>query len=296
MPATKFICPNGSEVPIRNCLARCPSGTRCLLHPTLSAIAESTRRKLRQPSVTELIVGTREAYLKKTTDYAIDPQARLFALHGSAVHAAHAGQAEAFLSEARFFNDTFCGQIDLYGDVLGDGIPTLADLKTVGSYKAMKALGLEAIDVETGGVYKTGEKKGLPKTRKEYIPGGRRDVREWALQLNAYRYLLEREGYFVGRLVVQFLVRDAGLEAASRRGVDRAGYIIEINRISDRWIERYLKVKVRRLYEALWTGKMPGTCRSNERWINDRKCRDFCEVRGSCDYAQSLQKKEKEAA
>ena len=296
MPATKFICPNGDQVEIRKCLGYCPSGTRCLLHPTLSAIAESTRRKLRQPSVTELIVGTREAYLKKTTDYAIDPQARLFALHGSAVHAAHAGQAEAFLSEARFYNDTFCGQIDLYGDVLGDGIPTLADLKTVGSYKAMKALGLEAIDVETGGVYKTGEKKGLPKTRKEYIPGGRRDVREWALQLNAYRYLLEREGYFVGRLVVQFLVRDAGLEAASRRGVDRAGSLIEINRISDRWIERYLKVKVRRLYEALWTGKMPGTCRSNERWINDRKCRDFCEVRGSCDYAQSLQTKEKEAA
>ena len=296
MPATKFICPNGSEVPIRQCLASCPSGKRCLLHPTLSAIAASTHRKLRQPSVTELTIGTREAYLKKTTDYPIDPQARLFALSGSAVHAAHSGQAEAFLSEARFHCDTFCGQIDLYGDVLGDGIATLADLKTVGSYKALKALGLEAVDVATGDVYKTGEKKGLPKTRREYVPGGRRDVREWALQLNAYRYLLEREGFPVARLVIQILVRDAGLEVASRRGVSQNAYVIGINRISDRWIERFFEFKAKKLYEALWTGRMPGTCRSNERWQNDRKCRDYCEVRGSCDYAQSLARTEKEAA
>ena len=296
MPAKFFICPNGDEVPIRNCLASCPSGTRCLLHPTLSAIAASTYRKLRQPSVTELTIGTREAWLKKTTDYPIDPQARLFALNGSGVHAAHADKTDTFLSEKRFYGDAFCGQIDLYGDVLGDGIPTLADLKTVGSYKALKALGLEAVDIPTGETYKTGDRKGQPKTRKEYVPGGRRDVREWALQLNAYRYLLEREGFLVGRMVVQLLVRDAGLEVAQRRGIDRAGYIIEINRISDRWIERYFKLKAKRLYEALWTGRMPGTCRSNERWQGDRKCRDYCEVRGSCDYAQSLVAKEREAA
>ena len=191
------------------------------------------------------------AYLKKTTDYAIDPQARLFALNGSGVHAAHSSEANEFLSEERFYGDTFCGQIDLYGDVLGDGIPTLADLKTVGSYKAMKALGLESIDVETGEVYKTGDRKGQPKTRKEWVPGGRRDVREWALQLNAYRYLLEREGYLVGRMVVQLLVRDAGLEVAQRRSINRAGYIIEINRISDIWIERYFKLKSRCLFVAL---------------------------------------------
>ena len=121
-------------------------------------------------------------------------------------------------------------------------------------------------------------------------------MREWALQLNAYRYLLEREGFPVGRMVVQLLVRDAGLEVANRRGIDRGGYLIEINRISDRWIERYFKLKSRRLYEALWTGLTPGTCRSNERWQGDRKCRDYCEVRGSCDHAQSLKEKEREVA
>ena len=296
MPAKFFTCPSGEQVEINRCLSKCTSGTRCLLHPTLSAIADSTRRKLRLPSVTELIIGTREAYLKKITDYAIDPQARLFALHGSGVHAVHAEKSKEFMSEERFYGDTFCGQIDLYGDVLGDGIPTLADLKIVGSYKALLALGLESVDVNIGEFYKTGDRKGQPKTRKEWVPGGRRDVREWALQLNAYRYLLEREGLPVGRMVVQLLVRDAGLEVAQRRSIDRAGYVIEIHRISDIWIERYFKLKARRLYEALWTNRIPGTCRSNERWQSDRKCRDYCEVRGACDYAMSLKAKEREAA
>ena len=296
MPATKFTCPNGEVVPIRQCLAGCPFGTRCLLQPTLSSIAAATHRKLRVPSVTELIAGTREAYLKKTADYAIDPQARLFALNGTGVHTILALEASEYMSEQRFYGDAFCGQIDLYGDLLGDGVPTLADLKTVGSYKALKALGLEAVDVEIGEVYKTGERKGQMKTRKEWVPGGRRDVREWALQLNAYRYLLEKEGFPVGRMVVQLLVRDAGLEVASRRGIDRSGYLLEINRISDIWIERYFERKAKCLYEAIWTKQMPAICKAIERWGQDRKCRDYCAVRDVCDYAVRLNKKGNEAA
>ena len=76
MSAEYYRCPDGEEIAIRDCLQQCPSGTRCMLHPTLSAIAQSTRRKLKLPSVTELIIGSREAYLKKTTGYAIDPQAQ----------------------------------------------------------------------------------------------------------------------------------------------------------------------------------------------------------------------------
>ena len=93
---------------------------------------------------------------------------------------------------------------------MGDGVTTLADLKTVGSYKALKALGLESVDVATGETYKSGSRTGQPKTRKEWMATGHRDVREWALQLNAYRYLMEKEGFPVGRMVVQLLVRDAG--------------------------------------------------------------------------------------
>ena len=127
---------------------------------------------------------------------------------------------------------------------------------------------------------------------KEWVAIGHRDVREWALQLNAYRYLMEKEGFPVGRMVVQLLVRDAGLEVASRRNIDRSAYLIRINKISDIWIERYFQTKARRLQKALSVKELPGVCRSTERWQNDRKCRDYCEVRSSYDYARSLQEKE----
>ena len=86
MPATSFICPDGREIPIIACLNNCPNKERCMFLPTIRAIAVSSDRKLNKPSVTELISGTREIYLKRTTEYAIDPFSTLLALHGQAVH------------------------------------------------------------------------------------------------------------------------------------------------------------------------------------------------------------------
>lgn len=52
----------------------------------LRAIAKSVNRNLNKPSITELLTGTQEQYLKKVTDYAINPQDQLYALHGTAIH------------------------------------------------------------------------------------------------------------------------------------------------------------------------------------------------------------------
>ena len=65
MPAKRFICPNGDEINMYECLLRCPQGTRCMFLPTLRAVATSLERNLTKPSVTELLSGTRELYLKK---------------------------------------------------------------------------------------------------------------------------------------------------------------------------------------------------------------------------------------
>ena len=70
MPATKFICPDGQRIRITDCLRSCPK--RCMFLPTLRAVANSLDRKLSEPTVTELIAGTRETFLKRTTDYAVD--------------------------------------------------------------------------------------------------------------------------------------------------------------------------------------------------------------------------------
>ena len=84
MPATQFICPDGNRVPILQCLQSCPQGERCMFLPTLRAIAKSLHRDITEPTVTELIAGVRETYLKKTTDYAVSPQSVLYAFMAKA--------------------------------------------------------------------------------------------------------------------------------------------------------------------------------------------------------------------
>ena len=84
MPATRFICPDNQTTTIENCLEKCRLSQRCMFLPTLRAISKSLERNIKEPTVTELITGTRETYLRKTTNYAVNPQETLYALHGNA--------------------------------------------------------------------------------------------------------------------------------------------------------------------------------------------------------------------
>ena len=105
MPATKCICPDGQRIDIEECMRDCPNNQRCMFLPTLRAVANSLDRNFSEPTVTELIAGTRETFLKKTTDYAVDPASVLYALHGQAVHSINERYTQgSFLSEERLQN------------------------------------------------------------------------------------------------------------------------------------------------------------------------------------------------
>ena len=256
--------------------------------PTLRAIAKTLDRGIKEPTVTELIAGVRETYLKKTTDYTVDPQGVLYALQGQAVHTLHEDCTEgAILSEVRLKDAVTSGKFDMYGELLDETDGTLGDLKVTSSFKLMKALGIYKIDVPTGEVFKTGARKGEPKTRKELRYDGVRHVMDWAIQLNYYRMLLEQAGFTVKRMVIEALCRDNSLRIASERGINQAVYLIPINRISDRWLTRYFAAKARRLQVALETKKLPPVCSARERWHN-RKCLDYCDARQHCPYAQEI--------
>ena len=287
MPATKFICPNEEKVDIEECLRKCKQGRRCMFLPTLRAIAKSLDRKIRQPSVTELIAGVRETYLKKVTEYAVDPFSVLYSLQGQAIHTIHEKNAEGILSEVRLEDGITSGRLDLYGNLLDEEEGILGDLKVTNSYKLMKALGIYKVEVETGEVYKTGLKKGQAKTRKEFRYDGVREILDWAIQLNYYRRLLEKEGYPVRRMVIQALCRDSNLKTAVERGITEKSYLIEINKISDYWLQKYFSKKATMLREAMETRELPPICTPRERW-NDRKCLDYCAARENCPYARRL--------
>ncbi len=288
MPATNFICPDGETIPIAKCLNHCRSKERCMFLPTLRAVAKSIDRGIKEPTVTELIAGVRETYLKKTKEYDVEPQSVLYALQGQAVHTLNENCTEGeILSEVRLKDAVTSGKFDMYGKILDESDGTLGDLKVTSSYKLMKALGIYKVDVPTGEVYKTGPRKGQPRTRKEFRYDGVRHVMDWAIQLNYYRMLLEKAGFKVNRMVIEALCRDNSLRIAAERGIDQSVYLIPIGKISDRWLTRYFTTKARRLQEALETKKLPAVCTARERWHN-RKCLDYCDARQHCEYAREI--------
>lgn len=288
MPATNFICPDGQQIPISECLAHCPHRERCMFLPTLRAIAKSLNRNVAEPTVTELISSVRETFLKKTKEYAVEPTSILYALQGQAFHAINEGNTvDGILSEVRLHDAITSGKFDLFGKLLDDSDGTLGDLKVTSSYKLMRALGIYKIDVPTGEVYKTGSRKGLPKFRKEFRYDGVKDTFDWAVQLNYYRLLLEKQGFKVNRMVVQAICRDSNLKTAAERGITKPVYLININRISDHWLQHYFNQKALALSCALLNQRLPPVCKPKERW-GDRKCLGYCAARQHCPYAQAL--------
>lgn len=288
MPATKFICPNGQRIRITDCLSSCPNSQRCMFLPTLRAVANSLERNISEPTVTELIAGVRETYLKKTSAYAVEPASVLYALQGQAIHSINELNTQgAILSEERLKDEITSGQFDLYGKILDADEGVLGDLKITSSFKLMKALGIYKVKVDTGEIYKSGLKKGQPKFKTELRYDGVRDLLDWAIQLNAYRMLLEQAGFSVNRMMIQAICRDSSLRIAQERGIDKSVYLIPINKISDHWLTRYFKHKAKTLRNAIESKTLPPVCSYRERWGN-RKCLGYCAARENCPFAQRL--------
>lgn len=291
----RFVCPDWNSCSIDECLKECRlkdqlPAERCLSLRTLMAIAEQ-RVWNGVPSTTQLLRGTREAYLCLTTEYEVDPQDMLFALYGTKVHAKlEEYEPEGSSSEIRLFDEISSGAYDFYMN----GV--LYDLKTYGSYAVAKTLGIHAIEVPDG-FYKTTHKdgkfkKGDPKFKKVFVEGGRKKRFDLAVQLNDYRMKLQNIAKLpVHKMICEMLVRDGGTFVAKNRGVMQRGCLAVINKISDIWIERYMRIKWHLLKWHLDNKTLPPVCRPKERWYDSKtgkslKCSTFCHARHNCNFGQ----------
>ena len=91
------------------------------LLPTLRAVASPLEETLTKPSVTEFIIwDTRTFYLKKITEYAVDPSKSNCMLYIDQLHiqSQSAILLETCYLEERLKETTTTGQLDLYGQVL----------------------------------------------------------------------------------------------------------------------------------------------------------------------------------
>jgi hypothetical protein len=298
MPAIGFTCPDKEKVTFQECFTECrlkdelPCG-RCKALPFLRKVSLQ-REWTGEPSTTQLIGGTREAWLKITRPYYINPEDRVFALLGTQVH----GVLEKFgtgdnFSEERLRDEICSGAFDFY-----DGeTQTLLDYKTWGSYKVAQALGIKAIEVsvfdENGNpvLFKTGARKGQQKTRKEYIYGDAVTrtigILETSIQMSNYRDKLKEilpNGYTVKNMAVQVISRDAGLMVSAMRHIEEKAPLIPVNGISKHWIDRYLSRKKELLFDALEQDYSP-LCRKRDRW-DGRKCPKYCDVSEACQHIE----------
>lgn len=257
MPAIGFICPDNEKVLFEECFKECRIGfilpaERCKAIPFLKRVSWQ-RKWTGVPSVTELLQGTREMWLKITRDYYINPDNRTYALLGTGIH----GVLEKLttgdhLSEERLIGDICSGQFDFY-----DGeSQILFDYKTWSSYK------LADLD--------------KPEKRAS-------SLLQTSIQLSYYRDVLKEhlpEGYTVKKLAVQVINRDGGTWVSRSRGIVERSPLILINGVSSHWVKKYLNRKKELLEEALKKDYAP-PCRRTDSW-GGRKCNGYCDVAEIC--------------
>lgn len=283
-----FICPDKNHCEIKDCLQTCRLGNRCSPLPFLN-MAASERQWKGKPSVTQLIKGTREAFLELTQNYSVRPADYAFAILGTKGHTKLESQEThgELLTEERLEYLGITGQADLL-ERQDNGEFWLVDYKTSGSYKVAKALGYyqeeEAILDQEGFplVYKTGAKAGLEKTRKVLkCDTAKSDMFDWQLQLNFYRLMYEQLSFQVDKLKIFVIVRDGSTRAAYSRGIDQNIYYIDVPVMKNSLIEDYFLVKKLTLLQHLSDNICPPTCNNLENW-SGKKCQGFCKVAKFC--------------
>lgn len=294
MPLVKFECIDGIKIDIADCLKEggCRLGNRCATRAYLTTVS-ADRKWNGKPSTTMLIAGTMLSFLRITKDYAVSPDQRAFMIHGTKSHKNLEIQDDYSLLEEKFDDDNT--DISGIADVIEveNGIVSLVDYKTSGSYKVQKALGFWIDEEILDEIYKSGARKGEHKTQKVLKRDDEhKDAWEWTLQLNQYRMLLEKRGFKVDKLKIQCIVRDGGTYIARSRGVFLNLYYFDIPFMPDYEVVEYFQRKKKDLFQALKQGYWNLPCDEKENW-NGLKCENYCEVAEYCKLGKYL-KQERE--
>lgn len=291
MPATHFRCPDQEIIPMQECLTKCRMSNRCMTKNTLYVIAAGQRTWNGTPSTTQLLKGTREAFLHITKDFAIAPEDQAYSLLGTMHHALLAQpETGESINEIQLQGDSdISGMTDLIEpDEDNPGFHIITDYKTYGSYRVAKILGIESykephptLKYDRSGAW---GKKGDPKMIKKFRENPDKvDNLDEVLQLNKYRRLAEANGLRISKLYLQITVRDGGIRQALDRGVvKKVYYPVNIPIIENVPIDSYFSQRRDLLIKALTTNTIPEPCTDRENW-EGRKCEEYCDVASFCD-------------
>ena len=284
MPMTKFVCSDGEECLISDCLKECRLEERCMCLPALMSAGRQhfSNGKF---SVTTLIKPTRQVFLETKYDFAIKPLNTIASMIGTSSHSLMEHNCPVgFLAEARFDSDIASGSPDAVD--LKNGV--LWDFKFFNSFRIATLLGYRP-KWKLVGKYVRGVNKGKDKWQQVFEAGGVRDVMDIAKQLSYYKVLLEEHNIKINKINASVFIRSGLDKTAKSYGLTKVNYTVPIFPIHTSLIKKYFQMKYDRLTKALKTDTMPKVCSKKDRWDNsksypDRRCQDFCSVNLFCPY------------
>jgi hypothetical protein len=272
-----------------DCIDKCRMEMRCVARPTLQMFMDGRRVWRGLISTTQALNGTRLEYLKQKYDYAEAPCSRAFALLGTFHHLRYQKkEIPNSLSEEWMEDAEGTGMFDFYDAQTEE----LFDFKTVGCWKICKWLGKYTIEEPTDEIFKSGPRKGQPKTKKVWALR-EPDMLDLKMQLSRYAWMLQDAGFPVRRAWVQATVRDYTRLTARMYGLDRPIYLIQVPLYDRETVVTFYKKKQAALVHAIEFDELPEVCEPEERW-DDRRCISFCPVKKFCDYGLNLKEKEEE--
>ena len=272
------------------------------------AMCAQQRKWTGVPSVTQLINGIRESFLRIVTDWAMDPDDSAFMVLGSKGHARLERAAE--LTEFAQHAELVLSEADITGiadslEETPDSRLGMTDYKTWGSYRVAKALGyveewVPMVDQNGAPVLlQSGKNRGQQRTTVQHrVDKDAADLFDVTWQLNAYRKMAEK---LLQRpiewLRVFAIVRDGGTYLAKQRGIDRKTYYIDVPFKTDEEVDAFFKPRGEQLVQAVNTyhdlvaggmspekaliHTMPERCSARENW-DGRKCDGYCPVADVC--------------
>jgi len=293
MPAKYFVCPDDEKIEIAKCLEKrgCRLQDRCATLPTLRLMGFD--REWRGVSPSSAGNGPRLLYLKATTDYAINPNNRVWAVFGTSTHDKLSIHDFNVLAEEKLADSQMSGIADLLEeDEYIDGSYILSDYKTWGSFKVAKAMGItsEKVDepiLDADGnlvLLRSGKNQGQPKTKQVTVISqnlSKIDMVNEELQLNRYRIFFEGKGFPISKMQIQIVSRDGGTYIAKGRGIDKNLYVIPVKRLPDSAVLDFYDILKAETDQAFKDGTAQ-KCNAGESW-KGRRCTDqYCEVFEAC--------------
>lgn len=287
------ICPDEQRCSVEQCMTKCRMAQRCVPY-VYAAVASRQRKWDGIPSVTQLLNGTRESYLRITRDYDIDLRDSAFMLLGTSAHKLLEDINSQQLSEHIVAREKHLeyngiqGTFDLI-EKWGDDT-VLIDHKTFGSYVVAKMLGLVEEKVpKSDGSGAPLTKGGKVVYEKRYVYNKDAvDKFEYQMQLNMYRIMIKNcLDINITKMYNFIIVRDGGTFIATNRGIDEKVYLVLQEFLPDDFVLSYFEHKKEALLKALETNEMPPLCDQRENW-GFRKCELFCSVSSYCDWKSHI--------